>query len=166
MGEMVRALWIVASLSAVISIILSRSGFASSQWLGIPSLLLVCTGAILSLLGIVQISRGFRAYAAQTRTLGSFDHKISRQAALRFAGLQVLAVGVMIGLAATGALALPGLAVQAPIVAVVLAASLWALQPGMLRRPGSAEALERLVSGAAQMGIADRLPFWQRPDAG
>ena len=163
---LLRAVWSAACLSAVAAVILSRSGFGAGLWLAVFVTVTIGFGAVLSFVGIVRIGRSFHAYVSEALTLGRFDHRLSRQTAVRFAGLQALGIGVLLWFASGSALVLPGLPVQAVFVTVFLTPSLWALQSLLMTRRVVGGALERLVSGSSQRGIADRLPFWRRPPVG
>ena len=166
MGELLRAIWGVACLAAVMSVILARSGFGAGLWLGLSSAVFGLSGAILAAGAIVQLWRSFRAYRAEALTLGRLDHRVSRLAALRFAGLQALAIGALLAVAAGVAFVLPGMAVQAAFVAALLTPSLWAVQVQLVAGHSLGGMLERLVAGGAQRRLAQAVGFWRRPKAG
>lgn len=148
------------------SIVLARSGFGASLWLGFPAAVLGAVGVLVAVIGMVKVAQGFRDYRSEAATLSQLDRRVSRAAALRFVGLQLVAIGVLLAIAALVALVLPGMAVQAAFVTVFLTAAVWAAQS--LGRAGQSvgATFERLVGRVSQINLAQSIAFWRWPYVG
>lgn len=116
--------------------------------------------------GSIKLSRSFRAYGTEASTLAQLDRCVESEAVTRFAGLQILAVGLLLAAATVVAFLLPGMAVQAAFVAVFLTAAIWVAESLPKARQIVGGAVERLVDGALQSDVARLLDFWRRPYAG
>jgi len=153
-------------VASVISVILARSGFGASTWLGLPAVLFASLGAVFAATGSIKLLRSFRAYGAEASTLAQLDRCVEAESVTRFAGLQILAVGLLLAAATVVAFLLPGMAAQAAFVAVFLTAAIWAAESLPKARQIVGGAVERLVDGALQTDVARLLAFWRRPYAG
>ena len=145
------------------SIVLARSGFGASLWPGLPAAVLGAVGVVMAASGIVKLERSFRDYRSEVATLPQFDRRASCAVALRFVGLQLFAIGVLLALAALVALVLPGMAVQAAFVSVFLTAAIWAVRSLVRAGQSVGATLEQLVGRRVQIELAQRLVFWRLP---
>lgn len=145
------------------SIILARSGFGASLWLGFTAAVLGAVGVSVAAIGMVKVAQGFRDYRSEAATLSQLDRRLSRGAALRFVGLQLVAIAVLLAIAALVALVLPGMAVQAAFVTVFLTAAVWAAQPLGGAGQSVGASLERLVGRVGKINLAQSIAFWRRP---
>jgi len=148
------------------SIVLARSGFEASLWLGLPAAIIAAVGGVMAVAGALKVARNFRDYRREEATLAQFHRRVGRAAAWRFTGLQLVAIGLLLGLAAVVALMLPGMAVQAAFVTVFLTAAIWAGQSLVMAGQSVGAAVERLVAGAFQIKLGQGLDFWRWPDRG
>lgn len=164
--ELFRATCGAACAASLMSIVLARSEFGASFWLGFPAAVLVAFGVLVAVIGMVKVAQGFRDYRSEAATLSQLDRRVSRAAALWFVALQLVAIGVLLATAALVALVLPGMAVQAAFVTVFLTAAVWAAQS--LGRAGQSvgATFERLVGRVSQINLAQSIAFWRWPYVG